>query len=137
MTRDLRLSDPIPNLSQLFDAPSHQFSRAQTQFDNARLDLARLYSARDTTSSLDTLSQQSDEMEREAISAQIDDALIDTAWLLTVQRATGLAELVTKARYVQEFVLFDESNLESQLALSLCRDLVLYSAQLLEPAKSD
>ena len=137
MTEDLVAPVPLPNLDQLFAAPSQQFKRAQAQLENSRRALVQLQASGDTTAALKSASSVSVEQHLEAICGEIDNALVDTAWRLTTQRANNFTDLIIKARYAQEFVQFDVSNLESQIVLSLCQDLTSMVGLLLSSAKSD
>lgn len=98
---------------------SEPFTAAQAVLDDAHQMLARLDLLLPTGEQIPSL-----DLSRQELSDQIDDKLYAEAWRLVSVQAVSLADIMTKVRYVQEFTQVDQTDVESQITLSLCRDLI-------------
>lgn len=112
-------------IEALLASRSLPFAAAQRRLEDARRALADLNSVGTQATS------------SRAQADKIDEQLYDEAWTLVDRPALSLADLVVKARFVQEMTQSDEGDLESQIAHSLCRDVMLLALALSSSAEAE
>ena len=108
---------------------SEPFAVAQSVLDDAHQMLARLDLPQPSRDQVPSLA-----LTRQELSDQIDEKLFAETWRLVSVQAISLADIMTKVRYVQEFTQVDETDIESQITLSLCRDLMALARALSDKA---
>jgi hypothetical protein len=120
MTASSRRTAVAAALSAFLTAErSKPFGVAQEVLDDAHSLLARLNLPQPARDQVPTLA-----LTRQELSDAIDEKLCVETWNLVHLQAKSLADIVTKVRYVQELTQIDDTDVESQITLSLCRDIV-------------